>query len=89
MFTSAEIIKRNILHSIDKQQISGDLQVSYNDYGHLVLRFIECDKDSLIVLSQDATNKVRDFINTYLNNRKTVTLNVHNLTITKLDDIPF
>ena len=90
MFTSVEIIKRNKPNYTEKQQISGDLQISYNDYGHLVLRFMELnDNDNLIVLSQDATNKVRNFINTYLNDRKTINLHVQNLNVEKIEDIPF
>ena len=67
--TGAEIIKRpNNNFSSMKEQIRGDLQVSYNDWGHLVSRFIdhEDDSDCLIVLTRAATDRVKSFINNCL-----------------------
>lgn len=90
--TGAEIIKRpNSNYSSIKEQIRGELQVSYNDWGHLVLRFIdhEDNSDCLIVLTRAATDRVKSFVNEHLNEGKVVNLHVNNLCIDKLDDIPF
>ncbi len=68
MHVGAEVIKRFDGALPIKEQISGKLQVSYNDWGHLVLRFIDSNgSDCLIVLSKAATEQVVSFIKKYLN----------------------
>ena len=87
--TGIEIIKRQEGYPTQKEQLHGSLQVSYNDYGHLVLRLIEYnDKDNLIVLSQEATSRLMSFINNYFGDKKSIILNVQNLNVDK-NDIPF
>ena len=88
--TGLEIIKRSKDYFPLKEQINGNMQVSYNDWGHLVLRFIQEDSsDCLIVLTQEATERVKSFINCFLNSRKVTNLHITNLNVDKLNDIPF
>jgi len=88
--TGLEIIKRPKDYFSLKEQINGNMQVSYNDWGHLVLRFIQEDGgDCLIVLTQEATERVKSFINNYLNSRKVTNLHINNLHVDKFEDIPF
>ena len=57
-----EVIERCEGDMSRKKEITGQIQVSYNDWGHLVIRVIQGRrKDVLIVLSQEPSNKVIDF----------------------------
>lgn len=85
-----KIIKRKDRQLQQKEQLWGKPQVSFNDYGHLVFRCIESDgKDNLVVFSQEATNRIVDFVNRYLSNKNQTILHVNNLNIEKINDIPF
>ena len=82
-----EIIKRREGCSSEKQQIYGQPQISFNDWGHLTIRCIDSDtSDSLVVFSREATNRIVNYVNKYLNQNKQINLHVQNL---KVEDIPF
>lgn len=59
-----EIIDRPLNLPVSKRYVEGGFQVSYNDWGHLALRFIDNDGDgdTLIVLSQDASDRLITFV---------------------------
>ncbi len=85
-----EIIKRSEGCPSQKQQLVGRPQISFNDYGHLVVRCIESNEiDNLVVFSQEATNRIVDFVNKYLSKNKQQILNISNLHVEKFNDIPF
>jgi len=57
-------IKKELIHQIPPT-IDYEFQVSYNSYGHLVLRWTktgEPDKDIVLVLSSGETNKLLGFL---------------------------
>lgn len=59
-----EIIKRKECEKSEKQQIDGDrVQISFNSWGHLVIRVIQGnDADTLIVLDQKTSDATMNFI---------------------------
>jgi hypothetical protein len=68
-----EVIKRCEGKLSEKEQINGQVQVSYNDYGHLVIRIIHgTERDTLIVLNESTSYRVIDFCQNRIRNiRKT------------------
>ena len=57
-----EIIKRHEGHGSQKEQIDGMAQMSYNDWGHIVIRAIDTDKkDVLVVLDRAASVRLISF----------------------------
>jgi hypothetical protein len=63
-----EIIKRREGEKSVKEQISGrwgrvqGVQVSYNDWGHLVVRLIQNDEeDTLVVFNRDISDSIIEF----------------------------
>lgn len=65
-----EIIKREEgKQSIKEQLESGKVQISYNSDGHLVIRVIHSlDRDTLVVMDCNVSNKVREFCQLQLTN---------------------
>jgi hypothetical protein len=87
-----EIIKRKDGEYSQKERLEGTPQISFNDYGHLVIRLIKDDNaDSLIVLNTALTNRLINFCKQYLikENLKNTIINISNLNIENLKDIPF
>ena len=65
-----EIIKRKNeadIEMIDTKE-GTSMQIAYNNYGHISLRFIQedSDKDILIVLNTNESYALKDFISRYL-----------------------
>lgn len=57
-----EIIKRHEGHESQKEQIQGEPQISYNDWGHIVIRAINSDKkDALVVLDRRTSVRLIQF----------------------------
>lgn len=85
-----EIIKREDGSAQEKMQLVGDLQVSYNDYGHLVIRLIESQgKDNLVVLGRATTDRLVQFVEKYLCESKSkANLNVTNMYVDR-ECLPF
>jgi hypothetical protein len=57
-----EIIRRMPMQEANKEYIRGEgVQVSYNDWRHLVIRVINGDADTLVVFDQATTNRILEF----------------------------
>ena len=65
-----EIIKRKTESDIEiiESKIGTSMQIAFNNYGHISLRFIQqdSDKDILIVLTTNESYALKNFISTYL-----------------------
>lgn len=59
-----EIIKRNEGYKSQKEQINGvNLQISYNDWGHIAVRVIEDEgKDTLVVFDSSTSRRIINFL---------------------------
>lgn len=58
-----EILKRKL--KVDEKFDHRQMQVSYNSFGHLMMRFFDKEKpneDSIIVFTQMETNRIIQFI---------------------------
>lgn len=61
-----EVIKRSIDGNV-KTSFRGNPQISYNDYGHLVVRgIVNNNEDFLIVFDQHFSQRIMNFIRNYI-----------------------